>query len=408
MTATLLDADRFCTCQRHADDAPAPDCRAPGLHRAGGEASADSPAEPPVGDVPGEPAEPDSWAPVDLGPHVRGEVPRPEPTLGMARDDGLRMIYPGLEHTVIGEMESGKSWWCSASAAAEIMSDRAVVYVHFEESDPGDTVGRLQALGVPDDRILALFHFVSPERAADPGALAALVGRAPSLVIFDGVNEGMSLHRAEIRDEDGAATFRRRLVKPFTRAGIAVLSADHVVKDREKRDRYALGSVHKANALTGAQINLEGAEAFGRDRRGASHVFVTKDRPGHLRQHGEPTRDPGRQYLGTLVVDDTRERVSYLDTSFLAPKATARSAGESDSALVLTVIVGCEGRQVGSERALFAAVRAAGHEMGDARVRAALDDLLHAGRVEGATGPRGAKGYRAATAAQDHEQECGS
>jgi hypothetical protein len=60
----------------------------------------------------------DSWAPLDLGPYLRGEVKRPVPSLGLYRSDGVRLIYPGKEHSVIGEMESGKSWLLLASAAA--------------------------------------------------------------------------------------------------------------------------------------------------------------------------------------------------------------------------------------------------------------------------------------------------
>lgn len=134
--------------------------------------------------------------------------------------------------------------------------------------------------------------------------------RVPTLVVFDGVNEAMALHRWAIREEDGAAEYRRRLVKPCTRVGAAVLSLDHVVKDAEKRTRNALGSVHKGNGLTASLILLENAEPFGRGQRGRSQVFITKDRPGFLRRHGRPDpRVPGKTYMGELVVDDTRRSV---------------------------------------------------------------------------------------------------
>jgi hypothetical protein len=85
---------------------------------------------------------------------VLGEHVTPEPTVGVARTDGLRLLYPGKEHAVIGEMESGKSWLALACVAAEIVRGNRVVYVHFEEADPGDTIERLRALGVRDDEIL--------------------------------------------------------------------------------------------------------------------------------------------------------------------------------------------------------------------------------------------------------------
>jgi len=146
----------------------------------------------------------DSWAPIDLGPHLRGEIKPMEPSIGVSRTDGLRLLYSGKEHTVIGEMESGKSWFCLACVAAELAADRHVVYIHFEESEPSDTLGRLIALGCRDQDLLTLLRFVGPERRVTRADLAALLDPPPSLVILDGVNEAMALHGWGIRDEDGA------------------------------------------------------------------------------------------------------------------------------------------------------------------------------------------------------------
>ncbi len=275
-------------------------------------------------------AEPDSWTPIKLGPYLRGEVERVTPTVGLRRSDGLHLLYPGKEHSVIGEMEAGKSWFSLACCAAELAAGHRVVYVHFEESDPMDSVERLLALGVSPDRIERLFAFVGPCRPVDPETMAALLTPAPTLVVLDGVNEGMSLHRHGIRDEDGAAEFRRLLVKPCIRVGAATLSADHVVKDPERRGRGPLGSIHKANALNGTLILLENSDPFGRGQKGRSRVFVTKDRPGFLRGNGKPTKTPGKTYMGELVVDDTRARFSYLDLAFWAPKPDIASTPEVD------------------------------------------------------------------------------
>jgi hypothetical protein len=95
-------------------------------------------------------------------------------------------------------------------------------------------------------------------------ALATLLQPVPSLVVFGGVNEAMALHLWAIREEHGAAEFRRRLVKPCTGVGAAVLSLDHVVTDAERRARTALGSVHKVNGLSGVLILLDNTEPFGR------------------------------------------------------------------------------------------------------------------------------------------------
>jgi hypothetical protein len=334
----------------------------------------------------------ETWKPINLAPYLAGQVKRPEPTLGLCRSDGLQMLYPGKEHTVIGEMECGKSWFCLACVAAELNAGRHVVYVHFEESDPGDTVERLQALQVLDAAILELFRFVGPAEQVDPFALAVLLDPAPSLVILDGVNEAMSLHNQAIRDEDGAAAFRRRLVKPCTAVGAAVLSADHVVKDKEARGRNPLGSIHKGNGLTGALISLENKEPFGRGAKGRSSVFVTKDRPGFLRRHGRADRKlPGKTFMGSLVVDDTRTWVPFLDLAFLDPpeddKPGTDSAGTRDEQDDELVLASVSQLVAGGHKATKNKVRATTSGLSNDRVDNSLTRLALDGRLTETAGP---------------------
>jgi hypothetical protein len=248
-----------------------------------------------------------SWTPVDLGPYLDGLVQSVEPTMGLVRNDGVPLLYPGKEHAVIGEMEAGKTWFCLACVKAELLTGGHVVYLHFEEGEPSGTLDRLLDMDVPTAAIREQLHFVGPEHPGGSAEVADLVAVSPTLVVLDGVNEAMALHGWSIREEDGAARFRRYLVKPFTAVGVATLSADHVVKDTERRGRTALGSIHKVNGLSGALFLLETAEPFGRGARGRSHLSVLKDRPGYLRQHGRPDKSQrGKTYLGELVVDDTR------------------------------------------------------------------------------------------------------
>jgi hypothetical protein len=326
---------------------------------------------------------PSSWEAVDLGPYLHGNVKHAEPTLGLRRADGLCLIYPGKEHAVIGEMESGKSWFACGCAAAELLNDHHVTYIHFEETDPGDTVERLQALGVPDHVILERFAFIGPDEPVQPQHLARLLQPTPTLVILDGVNEAMSLHRLAIREEDGAAQFRRQLVKPCTAAGAATIALDHVVKDRERRGRDALGSVHKGNGLTGALIMLENADPFGRGLRGRSHVYVTKDRPGHLRRNGRRSGTPGKTFLGELVVDDTRTQFSYLDMQFYAPaeQATPDEPKDQDAADDELVFDAVQRLIKDGHQATRRMVRAAVKGVGNPRIDAAAARLVLTGRL---------------------------
>jgi hypothetical protein len=273
-------------------------------------------------DVTGADASPDSstdqlasWTPVDLTPYVDGTVSRPETALGARRRDGLRFFYPGLEHAVIGETEGGKTWFLLASAAEELVAGNRVVYIHFEENDPGPTVSRLvRQFRVPRGRILEDFLFFGPEHPVPEGRIADLCAeRVPALVVLDGQNEAMALHGQKINDPDGAADFRRKLVKPWTRRGAAVASADHVVKDPNANGNgYALGSVHKLNGLSGAGFLVENREAFGEGMKGNSGIYVVKDRPGQLRKAGKPTLVARKYHVAEMVIDDTGEQWSFV------------------------------------------------------------------------------------------------
>jgi hypothetical protein len=339
--------------------------------------------------------EPTTWEPVDLGPWLSGGISQPEPKLGLYRSDGKQLVYPGREHAVLGETESGKTWFALGCVNAELGAGNLVVYVHFEEGDPGSTIERLRLLGATGEAIADGLRFVAPNRPARTEWITPLLTPAPALVVLDGINEGMSLHGADIMAADGASTFRRRLVVPFTTVGAATLACDHLPKEREGRSRDAYGSVHKGNALDGARIVLENTAPFGRDMRGVSYVFVTKDRPGQLRAHGRPTKLPSKTFMGTLVFDaiDGPE----FGMRFYAPRDDDKPPEETGPAdVVFDVLAALPDQSVKSLRDLSAQVRRV-KKVRQTAIREAIDDLVAAGRAVEIPGKRGATGYKAVT-----------
>lgn len=342
---------------------------------------------------------PSTWEPVDLGPYLRGEVVQPQPSIGIRRSDGLKVIYAGREHSLVGETESGKTWFALACVSAELSAGHYVVYCHYEEGDPGSTIERLLLLGVDRAVIAARLRFVAPARAARTEWIAPLLDPPPTLVIHDGINEAMALHGDEIKDAAGAAAFRRRLVLPFLRVGAASIACDHLAKDREGRGRDAYGSVHKGNAIDGARILLENKEPFGRRMRGRSNVFVTKDRPGQLRADGRPAGIPGKTFIGTLIVDDSETIGPDFTMRFFAPKDDDKPTDNDPAAevadIVYDVIAELPDHQVASMDLLYAEMRKAGHQFRDRAVREAIADLAVHMRVTEKPGKRGAKGYEA-------------
>jgi hypothetical protein len=83
-------------------------------------------------------------------------------------------------------MECGKSWFATACTAAELTNRRHVVYIHFEEADPSDTVQRLQALEVADETILGQLRFVGPEERGRADWLARLLDPPPVWLSWTG------------------------------------------------------------------------------------------------------------------------------------------------------------------------------------------------------------------------------
>jgi hypothetical protein len=352
-----------------------------------------------------EPAEedgPTTWEPVDLRPWLAGELHQPAPCLGLRRSDGLQLIYPGREHAVLGETESGKTWFALGCVAAELSAGNQVVYIHYEEGDPASTIERLQLLGVDPVLITGRLRFIAPARPAHTEWITALLAPAPTLVVHDGVNEAMSLHGADIMAADGAATFRRKLVTPFLRVGAATIACDHLPKEREGRSRDAYGSVHKGNALDGARFVLETSAPFGRRMRGVSHVFTTKDRPGQLRVHGRPTKLPNKTFMGALVVDDSETFSPDFSMRFFAPKHDDQpdiDIQPEPADIIYDVIAALPGGTVSSLRDLYAQLRTAGHQIREIKIRNAVDDLVAVGRLTEVAGKRRATGYKALSTA---------
>ena len=253
-----------------------------------------------------------------------------------------------------------KHGWRWHASPPNYAHEHPVVYIHYEEGDPASTIERLRLLGVTDDLLMPpLFRFIAPNRPAHKEWIADLLNPAPTLVIHDGVNEAMSLHGAEIGAAEGASTFRRHLIVPFLCIGAATIACDHVpmVRDASRRDAY--GSVHKGNTLNGARIALENRSAFGRELRGVSHVFITKDRPGHLRACGRPTSVPGKTYMGTLV-GDASDPLEPFSLMFHAPRDDDESTKQVTETLAETVwevIAAQPDSRVTSQRMLFAVMR---------------------------------------------------
>jgi hypothetical protein len=251
-----------------------------------------------------------SWWPVDLSLVLSGQRERIKPELGH-RQDGVALLYRGKEHSIASEPECGKTWWCALQVVDVLRAGGRVLFVDFEDDEWTIVGERLLRIGAPGAAIgdpAGRFRYVRPDAPYSPGELEALMmfgDRPADLVVLDGVTEGMQVFGLDPLKQPDAAQWRKIMVRPALNLGVATLATDHVVKDREARQRFAIGAQHKLAGLTGVQFLMEQIDPFGRGLKGRSRVLVSKDRNGGLRQHGNPIDIPGVTHIGDLVGDAT-------------------------------------------------------------------------------------------------------
>ena len=383
----------------------AEDARREAAIRNGHHPDDNGPPEPPADDVPDVlPAtdEATTWEPIDLGPYLRGEIEPSTPSVGACRTDGQRLLYPGLEHAVIAHTAACKTWFALACVTAEILAGNTVVYLHFEESSPASTIERLQRIGLPGDTIQRLLLFAAPSKRLRIGWLDPLLASRPTLVVIDGVNEAMALLGVKI-DLEGWSDVRRQVVVPFKENAAAVLECDHLPLSADPLRGDAYGTVHKGNVIDGARFALVRKEMFGRGRRGVSHLYSTKDRPGYLAAKGTVDDSSAVAYLGTLVVDDSSTGgEDFLTIHAPRPKdnddaGEARDPDKELRAAILAEIAELPGGRVQSRRRLLTHLRKSGNTATDERVRDALERLVIDDELAEEPGPNRSLGYRLAS-----------
>lgn len=227
-----------------------------------------------------------TWAPMELGPIIAGEVEIELP-LHMRRSDGVALGYPNKQHSIYAEPEAGKSWLAARCAAHEITVGQHVVVIDFEDV-PSTWIERLRALGVSDDELRTRFHYVQPEEPISDKAWEEIdpALQQASIVVIDGTNEGLALHGLNLNDNADVARWFQ-IPRRCQRYGAGVWQIDHVTKDRENRGRYAIGAQAKLAAVDVA-YSLRVLEPFGRGRDGLVAIKVEKDRAGYVRAHQEP------------------------------------------------------------------------------------------------------------------------
>lgn len=295
-------------------DRPASHAQAPPAVLAGAHA-------PPPGDDDGpEHARLDeSWARVDLGPTLRGELPEIVPTL-LRRDDGAGLFTAGRVNGIHGDSGTGKSWAAAIANAQELHAGRHVVWVDFEDPDPSTLVGRLRDdLDVTPDAIAERLHYFGPLEPFDELAVEAIVAEsreyAVTLTTVDSLGEAFGLEGIDENKDVDVAPWLRRVARRLADAGPGVLLLDHSTKAADN-PLHPSGSKRKRAAITGQSYLLDSPVPLTRDTGGRLTLTTAKDRHGHYRR-GQVT----------AVVEFTRHPDSGMTVHVRAPDATESTAG---------------------------------------------------------------------------------
>ncbi len=256
----------------------------------------------------GDEAEHTTWWPRDLAAILEGGHEEPEAAF-LARDDGHRLFYAGKVNGLLGESESGKTWVALLTVLQAIQVGQPALYLDFEDSASG-VLNRLRAMGATAAQLQHLVY-VSPEEslhAAAQNDLASTLGsHAPALIVADGVNAAMTLLGLDLESNKDSTAFAQLLLRPLARTGAAVVTVDHVPKNKEQRGKGGIGAQAKRAMVTGAAIGVEVTQEFGRGMTGRMRLSVDKDRPGRVRAVSAGARNAGTAVLtshadGTVTV----------------------------------------------------------------------------------------------------------
>lgn len=200
-----------------------------------------------------------------------------------------RYCYRGRLTQIIGEPESGKSWF-----GADVMRERLELGEHViymdEENGLEVTRERLRALGCNPAQVRDQLHYYPFEgrkwNVEDLVALHAMIDDHPlaTLAVFDSLPDFLTAAGMSEDSSTDITRFISVVCAPFRTAGIAQMLLDHLNKpngDKKQQSRYSRGSGAKL-AKADVTILVEASQPFDRNTSGRLIVWRTKDRHGRL------------------------------------------------------------------------------------------------------------------------------
>jgi len=217
---------------------------------------------------------PHSWKPIDLV--VAGAAPPEPPTIS-------EIVYPERVHVWSGEPETLKSLVAMVVGLVQARLEQSVMYVDLENG-PRETTSRLRALGALDEELARILYFTPSEPLATDilaETLELIEKHKPSVCFIDSYTGSLAIHGCDPNSAIDVERHHQTVVNPLRSHGAAIVLLDHLVKNRENRGRYSIGSERKIGVAE-VHLSFDLIVPLSRGGRGIVKLVTHKDRPGYL------------------------------------------------------------------------------------------------------------------------------
>jgi len=302
------------------------------------------------------------------------------------------MLYPGRWHTVVGLMTAGKTTFALWHVKQVLADGGHVIYVHFEERDPGGIIHRLLGMGVDKEVIRKRFHWpedsTSPWEIGEMARQVALLEDTPTLAVLDGINAACGTHEWDVSLNAAVGAYRNMFVFPLTALGTCVLSLGHPPKAPNRQtESYGYGAAGWLNDVDGVGFRMAASKTpIAKGGKGSSSLHVVKDRYGEVSRWGELQidRDLPWYYMGQFVVDDTKEWEDHTTAHLSIPAKAGEQGATRDKYddlgdRVVEYLQGAKDHKFATVTKLGNSLRAKGVKMAQNDLAPALERLANHG-----------------------------
>ena len=339
--------------------------------------------DPTTGEITPATIERTTWWPHDITRMVAGDIPDEPAPAYLARSDGHRLFYAGKINGLIGESESGKTWVALMAVTQALAIGEPVLYLDFEDTAAA-IISRLQLLGATPAH-LATFSYISPDEhfgvMQHRDLSEHVAATQPRLVILDGYNAAMTMLGLNLIDNTDIYKFALTLLRPLKKTGAAVVTIDHVTKNKEGRGAFAIGGQAKRSDVDGCALLVEVIQPFGKGMAGKLRLTVSKDRPGQVRAVSTGAKNAGMAHIDSTSGISTRGWIESPDLRPAIERGPFRPTGlmEKVTRYLQTCAEPASGKNVETSVGSKAE-----------HVRAAVAALVTEGYVKIENGPRNA------------------